>query len=81
MSTLLLLTSALQPVGALAAYLMVERIDGLLAVSFAFAAGAMLALVTTDLLPRTIRSRSWRGALGAAAGAAVMLGLSAVLGV
>jgi ZIP family zinc transporter len=75
------LTSALQPVGALAAYLMVETIDGLLAVSFAFAAGAMLALVATDLLPRTIQSRSWRGPVGAAAGAAVMVGLSAVLGV
>ncbi len=75
------LTSALQPVGALAALLMVETISGLLAVSFAFAAGAMLALVATDLLPRTIRSRSWRGPLGALAGAGVMLALSAVLGV
>ncbi len=75
------LTSALQPVGALAAFLMVETISGLLAVSFAFAAGAMLALVATDLLPRTIRSRSWRGPLGALAGAGVMLALSAVLGV
>jgi zinc transporter, ZIP family len=75
------LTSALQPVGALAAFLMVETIHGLLPVSFAFAAGAMLALVATDLLPRTFRSRSWRGPLGVLAGAAIMLALSAVLGV
>ena len=74
------LTSALQPVGALAAFLMVETIHGLLPVSFAFAAGAMLALVATDLLPRAIRSRSWRGPLGVLAGAAIMLALSAVLG-
>lgn len=75
------LTSVLQPVGALAAYLMVETIEGLLAVSFAFAAGAMLALVATDLLPGTFRSRGWRGPLGVLAGAGLMLGLSTVLGV
>ena len=39
------LTSAPQPVGAVAAYLAVEQIDGLLPFSFAFAAGAMLSLV------------------------------------
>ncbi|MGZ5375626.1 MAG: ZIP family metal transporter, partial [Solirubrobacterales bacterium] len=75
------LTSVLQPVGALAAYLMVETIEGLLAVSFAFAAGAMLALVVTDLLPGTFQSRGWRGPLGMLAGAGLMLGLSTVLGV
>jgi ZIP family zinc transporter len=75
------LTSVLQPVGALAAYLMVETIEGLLAVSFAFAAGAMLALVVTDLLPGTFRSRGWRGPLGVLAGTGLMLGLSVLLGV
>ena len=39
------LTSAPQPVGAVIAYLAVEEINGLLPFSFAFAAGAMLALV------------------------------------
>jgi ZIP family zinc transporter len=75
------LTSAPQPVGAAVAFLLVETIQGLLAVSFAFAAGAMLALVASDLLPRTIRARGWRGPLGAVTGAAIMLALSAALGV
>jgi zinc transporter, ZIP family len=75
------LTSAPQVVGAAAAFLLVETIEGLLAVSFAFAAGAMLALVLSDLLPRTVRARSWRGPLGTLVGAAIMLALSAVLGV
>ena len=75
------LTSVLQPVGALAAFLMVETIEGLLAISFAFAAGAMLALVASDLLPRTLRPGSWRGPIGFVGGAVVMLALSAALGV
>jgi ZIP family zinc transporter len=75
------LTSAPQPVGAAVAFLLVETIQDLLAVSFAFAAGAMLALVASDLFPRTIRARSWRGPLGAVIGAAIMLALSTALGV
>jgi ZIP family zinc transporter len=75
------LTSAPQPVGAVIAYTLVETIQGLLAFSFAFAAGAMLALVTSDLLPRALRRGGWRGLLGIASGAAVMLVLSALLGV
>jgi zinc transporter, ZIP family len=75
------LTSAPQPIGAAVAFLLVETIQGLLAVSFAFAAGAMLALVTTDLLPRSLRVKGWRGPVGALVGAAIMLALSAVLGV
>src|SRR5262245_28234596 len=55
------LTSAPQPVGAVIAYLTVETIEGLLAVSFAFAAGAMLALVVSDLLPRAVRGGGWLG--------------------
>jgi ZIP family zinc transporter len=75
------LTSAPQPIGAAVAFLLVETIQGLLAVSFGFAAGAMLALVTTDLLPRALRARGWRGPLGALVGAAIMLALTAALGV
>ena len=76
------LTSAPQPIGAAIAYLMVETIEGLLPVSFAFAAGAMLALVATDLLPRSLeRGHRAEGAAGLAAGAAVMVGLSVALGV
>jgi ZIP family zinc transporter len=76
------LTSAPQPIGAVIAYLMVETITGLLPFSFAFAAGAMLALVGSDLLPRALRREHRAAGLGGlAAGGLVMLGLSAVLGV
>ena len=75
-------TSAPQPVGAVAAYLLVEQFEALLPVSFAFAAGAMLALVMLELVPQAFTGRTWRMALaGAAAGAAVMLALSAAIGV
>jgi ZIP family zinc transporter len=75
-------TSAPQPVGALASYLLVEEIESLLPVSFAFAAGAMLALVTVELVPQAFKASTWRGAaLGTAGGAALMLALSAALGV
>jgi ZIP family zinc transporter len=74
-------TSAPQPVGAAIAFLLVEEIEPLLPVSFGFAAGAMLALVIVELLPGAVRE-SPRGALiGAAAGVAAMLALSAALGV
>lgn len=75
-------TSAPQPVGAVVAYLLVEQIEELLPISFAFAAGAMLALVALELGPSAFRSGRWALALfGTVAGAAVMLALSAVLGV
>lgn len=45
------LTSAPQVPGALIAWVAVEQIDGLLPTAFALAAGAMLTLVVTDLLP------------------------------
>ena len=41
----------------------------------------MLALVATDLLPRTLQARTWRAVLGLLTGAAIMLALSAPLGV
>ena len=50
-----ILTSAPQPVGAIVAYLLVEQVTTLLPASFGFAAGAMLALVLTDLLPDLLR--------------------------
>ena len=75
-------TSAPQPVGALIAYVLVEEITGLLPISFAFAAGAMLALVALELGPSAFRSGHARLALlGTALGAGVMLALSALLGV
>jgi zinc transporter, ZIP family len=73
------LTSAPQPLGAAIAFLLVETIQGLLAVSFGFAAGAMLALVASDLLPRTLRSPGWRGPAGIVTGGMIMLALTAAL--
>ena len=75
-------TSAPQPVGALIAYFAVEQVNGLLPFSFAFAAGAMLALIVAEMLPRAYEgpARAVPSA-GIAAGAALMLALSLVLGV
>jgi ZIP family zinc transporter len=76
------LTSAPQPVGALVAYALVKEIEALLPFSFAFAAGAMLALVAVELAPQAFRHGHIALALvGTAAGAALMLVLAAVLGV
>jgi ZIP family zinc transporter len=75
-------TSAPQPVGALVAFLLVESIESLLPFSFAFAAGAMLALIVVELLPSAYAGPNRLGASGGLAlGTAVMLGLSFVLGV
>jgi ZIP family zinc transporter len=75
-------TSAPQPIGALIAYVAVEEVSALLPFSFAFAAGAMLALVALEMLPRAYAPRrALAPTLGAAVGAALMLGLSFALGV
>jgi ZIP family zinc transporter len=76
-------TSAPQPVGALFAYLLVEQIQGLLPFSFAFAAGAMLALIFIEMLPKAFaRPTNPIGpSIGIAAGGALMLALSLLLGV
>lgn len=75
-------TSAPQPAGALIAFLAVEEINGLLPFSFAFAAGAMLALIVVEMLPKAYSGARPLGAsVGVIAGAAVMLGLSFALGI
>jgi ZIP family zinc transporter len=75
-------TSAPQPVGALVAFLLVEQIQSLLPFSFAFAAGAMLALIVVELLPKAYAGPGWLGPSGGVVlGGAVMLGLSFALGV
>src|SRR6185295_4127014 len=75
-------TSAPQPVGALVAFALVEHVRRLLPFSFAFAAGAMLALVARELLPEALGPGRWKaGIAGIAAGAAVMAALSILLGV
>ena len=75
-------TSAPQPLGALIAFAAVEKVGGLLPFSFAFAAGAMLALIAIELLPQAYSGRDRLGpSTGVALGAAVMLALSFALGV
>jgi ZIP family zinc transporter len=74
-------TSAPQPVGAVIAYLLVEQVERLLPISFAFAAGAMLALVAWELAPSAVSSGRVHSAVaGGAVGAAGMLALSVLLG-
>ena len=51
------LTSAPQPVMAVVAFVLVEQVASLLPISFAFAAGAMLALVAFELLPQALAGR------------------------
>jgi ZIP family zinc transporter len=75
-------TSAPQPVGALVAFLLVDQIQSLLPFSFAFAAGAMLALIAVELLPKAYAGPGRLGPSGGVVlGGAVMLGLSFALGV
>ena len=75
-------TSVPQPVGALVAFLLVEQIQSLLPFSFAFAAGAMLALIAIELLPKAYAGQALLGPSGGVVfGGAVMLGLSFALGV
>ena len=75
-------TSAPQPIGALVAFLLVEQVESLLPFSFAFAAGAMLALIAVELLPKALAPGRLGGpAIGLALGAALMVGLSYLLGV
>lgn len=75
-------TSVPQPVGAVVAFLLVEEVEALLPFSFAFAAGAMLALIAFELLPRAFGGASRAAPVaGLLAGAALMLGLSFALGV
>jgi ZIP family zinc transporter len=75
-------TSAPQPIGALIAFYAVEAASSLLPISFALAAGAMLALVATELLPAALRGTGrGLGAAGLAFGAASMWALSVLLNV
>lgn len=74
-------SSVPQPIGAAIAYLLVEEITSLLPVSFAFAAGAMLALVAVEMAPEAIGERPRQAAIGIAIGIAGMLVLSWAIGV
>ena len=48
-------TSVPQPIGAAIAYVLVEEVQSLLPFSLAFAAGAMLAVVATEMVPELLR--------------------------
>ena len=74
-------TSVPQPIGAAVAFLLVEQISALLPISFAFAAGAMLALVVIEVAPGAWRTNPRLAIAGAAVGTALMLVLSSLLGV
>lgn len=74
-------TSAPQPIGAVIAYLVTEEVRALLPFSFAFAAGAMLALVVFELMPDALRLGVAGAWAGAALGAAGMFALSLALGI
>jgi zinc transporter, ZIP family len=75
-------TSVPQPIGALIAFALVKEIEGLLPFSFAFAAGAMVALVAIELAPQAFRRGSLPMAVaGTLAGALLMLALAVGLGV
>jgi zinc transporter, ZIP family len=75
-------TSTPQPVGAVGAFVLVAQMQSLLPISFAFAAGAMLALMAIEIAPQALTARTWQPALlGAAAGGALMFALSTAIGV
>jgi ZIP family zinc transporter len=75
-------TSAPQPFGALLAFFAVEEVEALLPISFAFAAGAMLALIVVEMLPSAFEAgRRLVPAAGLLGGGLVMLGLSLLIGV
>jgi ZIP family zinc transporter len=74
-------TSVPQPIGAVVAFLLVERIEALLPFSLAFAAGAMLALVVVELVPAAWSANRLGAAAGTAIGAVVMAALAVVLAV
>jgi zinc transporter, ZIP family len=73
-------TSLPQLPGAIVAYLLVQWAEPALPASFGFAAGAMLALVVFELVPRTFAPGRMRSAsAGVALGGGLMLALAALL--
>jgi zinc transporter, ZIP family len=74
-------TSLPQPIGAVIAFVLVEQISALLPISFAFAAGAMLALVAIEVAPSALARSPGLAVGGAALGGALMLALTFLLGI
>ena len=76
------LTSAPQPVGAAAAYLLVDAARSLLPISFGFAAGAMLAIIVVEVLPVALaRPGRGTGVAGIVLAGAAMAAFGLALGV
>ena len=76
------LTSVPQPIGALIAYALVDLIEPLLPFSFAFAAGAMLALIVAEMIPSALEDgRPIPAVVGTLGGGAVMFALSLAFGI
>jgi ZIP family zinc transporter len=76
------LTSLPQPIGAAIAFVLVEEVQSVLPFSFAFAGAAMLLLTAVELVPQAFaRGGRQMATAGVAAGAAMMVVLSALLGV
>jgi zinc transporter, ZIP family len=74
-------TSVPQPFAAVLAFLLVDAVRSLLPFSFAFAAGAMLALVVFELIPLAFARDPVGAASGTVIGALLMLALAWGLGV
>jgi ZIP family zinc transporter len=75
-------TSAPQPVGAVAAFLLVDAAHSLLGAALGFAAGAMLTLVAVDIAPTAFAGeKAARGIGGALCGGAIMFALGALLNI
>jgi ZIP family zinc transporter len=74
-------TSLPQPFAAVIAFLLVDAVRSLLPFSFAFAAGAMLALVVFELIPLAYARDPVGAAAGTTIGALLMLALAWTLGV
>lgn len=71
-----------QPIAAPIAYAAVILVEGLLPPAFAFAGGAMVALVVVELLPESWQERNRRGeaVAGVAGGIALMIVLAMLFG-
>jgi zinc transporter ZupT len=75
-----ILTSLPQPIVAVPAFLLVSLFQPLLAVSLGFAAGAMVYLVASEMIPESLAfCTRWEVAWGVAAGAAGMAGFISAL--
>ena len=74
------LTSLPQPIVAVPAFLLVSLFQPLLPGSLGFAAGAMIYLVMSEMIPESLSACSpWEAGWGVAAGAAGMAGLISAL--